>query len=139
MGARGRPVGVGLGGDGIDTGSACEGALRRVKCSGRCCGGCRRRERAGAGRGPSAARGPSAIGAGKLGGGARPWQARPGRLRTRLEERGARLELLDDHAGGREHGEAAVLELLGLHLLERLGVLGLEAEGIEVLRAKPPG
>ena len=27
-----------------------------------------------------------------------------------LEERGARLELLDDHAGGREHGEAAVLE-----------------------------
>ena len=28
----------------------------------------------------------------------------------RLEERGARLELLDDHAGGREHGEAAVLE-----------------------------
>ena len=69
----------------------------------------------------------------------RPWQARPGRLRTRLEERGARLELLDDHAGGREHGEAAVLELLGLHLLERLGVLGLEAEGIEVLRAKPPG
>ena len=68
-----------------------------------------------------------------------PWQTRPGRLRTRLEERGARLELLDDHAGGREHGEAAVLELLGLHLLERLGVLGLEAEGIEVLRAKPPG
>ena len=58
---------------------------------------------------------------------------------ARLEERGARLELLDDHAGGREHGEAAVLELLGLHLLERLGVLGLEAEGIEVLRAKPPG
>ena len=97
------------------------------------------RDRAGAGRGPSTARGPSAIGAGKLGGGARPWQTRPGRLRTRLEERGARLELLDDHAGGREHGEAAVLELLGLHLLERLGVLGLEAEGIEVLRAKPPG
>jgi hypothetical protein len=28
----------------------------------------------------------------------------------RLEERGARLELLDDHSGGREHGEAAVLE-----------------------------
>ena len=27
-----------------------------------------------------------------------------------LEERGARLELLDDHAGGGEHGEAAVLE-----------------------------
>merc|ERR1719409_1797460 len=40
--------------------------------------------------------------------------------------------LLDDHAGGGEHGEAAVLELLGLHLLERLGVLGIEAERVEV-------
>jgi len=48
------------------------------------------------------------------------------------EERGTRLELLDDHTCGREHGEAAVLELLHLHLLELLGVLGLQAERVEV-------
>merc|ERR1719331_2160739 len=84
------------------------------------------RDRAGARRGPSTARGPSAIGAGKTW-----WRSRVchrrgrGRLLVpRLEERGARLELLDDHARGGEHGEAAVLELLG--------VLGLEAERVEV-------
>merc|ERR1719472_285411 len=51
---------------------------------------------------------------------------------TSLEECGTRLELLDDHACGREHGEAAVLELLRLHLLELFGVLGLEAGRVEV-------
>ena len=78
------------------------------------------------------------LGQGKLGGEASSVADATGPS-SHLEEGSARLELLDDHAGGREHGEAAVLELLGLHLLERLGVLGLEAEGIEVLRAKPPG
>ena len=70
------------------------------------------RDRAGARRDPSAARGPSAIGAGKTW-----WRSRVCHRRGRgrllvpnLEERGARLELLDDHAGGGEHGEAAVLE-----------------------------
>ena len=70
------------------------------------------RDRAGARRDPSAARGPSAIGAGKTW-----WRSRVCHRRGRgrllvphLEERGARLELLDDHSGGREHGEAAVLE-----------------------------
>merc|ERR1719238_904329 len=92
------------------------------------------RDRAGARRGPSTARGPSAIGAGKTWWRSRVCHRRDrGRLLVpRLEKRGARLELLDDHARGGEHGEAAVLELLGLHLLERLGVLGLEAERVEV-------
>ncbi len=40
-------------------------------------------------------------------------------------------ELLGDEPGGREHSEAAVLELLGLHLLELVGVLRLEAKRIE--------
>merc|ERR1719504_600160 len=51
---------------------------------------------------------------------------------TTLEECGTRLELLDDHACGREHGEAAVLELLRLHLLELFGILGPEAGRVEV-------
>ena len=70
------------------------------------------RDRAGARRDPSAARGPSAIGAGKTW-----WRSRVCHRRGRgrllvphLEERGARLEPLDNHPGGREHREAAVLE-----------------------------
>jgi len=53
-------------------------------------------------------------------------------ITTTLEERSTRLELLGDHTCGREHGEAAGLELLRLHLLELLGVLGLRAERVEV-------
>jgi len=39
--------------------------------------------------------------------------------------------LLRDHAGSSDHGEAAVVELLGLHLFELLGILGLEAKRVE--------
>ena len=39
-------------------------------------------------------------------------------------------ELLGDEAHGGEHGEAAVLELLGLHLGELGRVLRLEAERV---------
>merc|ERR1719258_1019680 len=63
---------------------------------------------------------------------------------TALEELLARDELLDDHAGDADHGEAAVVELLRLHLLELGGRLGLEAERVEaevavlVVRADRP-
>merc|ERR1719213_799678 len=40
-------------------------------------------------------------------------------------------ELLRDETGDREHGEAAVLELLGLDLSELGAVGGLEAERVE--------
>merc|ERR1719240_1925708 len=50
---------------------------------------------------------------------------------SRLEELLASRQLLRDHAGGGNHGEAAVVELLGLHLLELLRISGLEAEWIE--------
>ena len=39
--------------------------------------------------------------------------------------------LLREETGGGDHGKTAVLELLGLHLEELLGVLGGKAEGIE--------
>eukprot|EP00563_Minutocellus_polymorphus_P004713 CAMPEP_0181036520 /NCGR_PEP_ID=MMETSP1070-20121207/8903_1 /TAXON_ID=265543 /ORGANISM="Minutocellus polymorphus, Strain NH13" /LENGTH=148 /DNA_ID=CAMNT_0023114157 /DNA_START=82 /DNA_END=528 /DNA_ORIENTATION=+ len=39
--------------------------------------------------------------------------------------------LLCEESSGGEHGKAAVLELLRLHLEELLGVLGGEAEGVE--------
>eukprot|EP00964_Phaeocystis_antarctica_P031999 scaffold18105_cov60-Phaeocystis_antarctica.AAC.3 len=53
------------------------------------------------------------------------------RTRTHLEELAARDALLDDHTGNGDHGEAAVVELLGLHLLELRGVGRLEAERVE--------
>ena len=50
-----------------------------------------------------------------------------------VEEDGLAVhELLRDEAGDREHGDAAVLDLLGGHLRELGRVLGLEAEGVEV-------
>ena len=49
----------------------------------------------------------------------------------RLEDGLVVDELLREEAGGREHGEAAVLELLRLHLGELGRVRGLEAEGVE--------
>ena len=48
-----------------------------------------------------------------------------------LEELGAGDQLLDDHAGHGDHGEAPVVDLLGLHGLEARRVLGLEAERVE--------
>ena len=39
--------------------------------------------------------------------------------------------LLGEEAGGGDHGEAAVVQLLVLHLEEALGVLGHEVEGVE--------
>merc|ERR1719453_1608756 len=48
-----------------------------------------------------------------------------------LEELAAADELLDHHAGDADHGEAAVVQLLGLHLGELLGVGGLEARRVE--------
>ena len=63
------------------------------------------------------------------------------RLRCRPNRLGGSAEVLKDslavacllgeEASGGEHGEAAVLKLLGLHLEELGGVLGLEAEGVE--------
>merc|ERR1719240_771750 len=52
-------------------------------------------------------------------------------LMSRLEELLASRHLLRDHAGGGNHGEAAVVELLGLHFLELLRILGLQAEWVE--------
>merc|ERR1719359_1607519 len=40
-------------------------------------------------------------------------------------------QLLCDHAGGGDHGEAAVVELLGLHFLELLRILGLEPKRVK--------
>ena len=48
-----------------------------------------------------------------------------------LEDALAVNGLLGEESGSGEHGKAAVLELLGLHLEELLGVLGHEAEGVE--------
>eukprot|EP00964_Phaeocystis_antarctica_P127081 scaffold90743_cov63-Phaeocystis_antarctica.AAC.2 len=50
---------------------------------------------------------------------------------SNLEELVAGHQLLHDHAGHGDHGEAAVVDLLGLHRLEARGVLGLEAERVE--------
>merc|ERR1712118_200168 len=49
-----------------------------------------------------------------------------------LEELGAGGELLADHASDAEHGEAAVVELLRLHLRELLVILRLEAQRVPV-------
>ena len=73
--------------------------------------------------------GPLSRGIARLEVGEAPRRA-PGRLGHRL---------LREEAGRGDHREAAVRELLLLHQAELSGVLGLEAEGIEVLRAKPPG
>tara|TARA_B100000459_G_scaffold66963_1_gene36936 strand:+ start:223 stop:543 length:321 start_codon:yes stop_codon:yes gene_type:complete len=48
-----------------------------------------------------------------------------------LEDRLVVDELLGEEARGREHGQAAVLELLRLHLGELGRVRGLEAERVE--------
>merc|ERR1719263_723424 len=48
-----------------------------------------------------------------------------------LEELVAGGELLAHHAGDRDHGEAAVVELLGLHLLELHRVVRLEPERVK--------
>ena len=52
---------------------------------------------------------------------------------ARSEELVARGELLPDHARDRDHREAAVVELLGLHLLEARLSGGLEADSLEQL------
>merc|ERR1712025_974477 len=52
-------------------------------------------------------------------------------LGARLEELGAGDALLHDHAGDGDHGEAAVVELLRLHLLERERVRRLQTERVE--------
>lgn len=49
-----------------------------------------------------------------------------------LKDALAVCEFLCDEASSGEHRKAAMLELLGLHLLELGGVLGPEAEGVEV-------
>ena len=48
-----------------------------------------------------------------------------------LEELVAGGELLAHHAGDRDHGEAAVVELLGLHVLELGRVVRLEPERVK--------
>lgn len=51
---------------------------------------------------------------------------------TALAEDLRRLnELLHEHTGDADHGQAAVVELLGLHGGERVIVGGLDAEGVE--------
>lgn len=40
-------------------------------------------------------------------------------------------KLLHNHTGSSQHSQAAVVDLLGLHLSEGLGILGFEAQGIE--------
>jgi len=52
-------------------------------------------------------------------------------LRHGLEELVASCHLLRNHAGGCYHGEAAVVELLGLHALPLCGILWLETEWVE--------
>merc|ERR1719408_578889 len=53
------------------------------------------------------------------------------RLLEVLEDGDAVDELLGDEAHGGEHGDAAVLQFLGLHLSERLRCVWLEAERVE--------
>merc|ERR1719478_1670425 len=48
-----------------------------------------------------------------------------------LEELAAGNELLGDHSGHGNHRKPSVVDLLGLHLLQRRRIRGLEAEGIE--------
>merc|ERR1719174_3370421 len=48
-----------------------------------------------------------------------------------LEELLASCYLLGNHASHCNHGEAAIVELFGLHCLELLRILGLEAKGVK--------
>ena len=50
---------------------------------------------------------------------------------SNLKDLLASHQLLGDHACNAKHGKAAVLELLGAHGVEGIGISGLEAEGIE--------
>merc|ERR1719326_1963255 len=43
----------------------------------------------------------------------------------------ASRQLLRDHASSGDHGQAAVVDLLCLHLLELCGICGLEAKWVE--------
>eukprot|EP00964_Phaeocystis_antarctica_P045543 scaffold26226_cov79-Phaeocystis_antarctica.AAC.4 len=56
--------------------------------------------------------------------------------RLDLEELGAGDALLHDHAGDGDHGKAAVVELLALHLLESERVRRLQAERVEAQVAR---
>ena len=49
------------------------------------------------------------------------------KLLNNLEELGARDALLHNHPRDRDHRKAAVVQLLRLHRLQRLRVLGLQA------------
>merc|ERR1719160_1484805 len=48
-----------------------------------------------------------------------------------LKELRPSCQLLCDHSGRSDHGKAAVVKLFGLHYLQFLRILGLQAKGIE--------
>merc|ERR1719160_645576 len=58
-------------------------------------------------------------------------QERAHSSKTVGEELLASRQLLSDHAGSCYHSKAAVVELLGLHLLELFGICGLKAKWVK--------